>query len=53
MEQRVFRLGKDFQVGSQDWNDVTFKRQRIRWMKNPLSGSCMEVSRLKAIDELE
>ena len=54
MEQRVLtRLGKDFQVGSQDWNDVTFKRQRIRWMKYPLSGSCMEVSRLKAIDELE
>ena len=33
MEQRVLT-----RLGSQDWNDVTFKRQRIRWMKNPLSG---------------
>ena len=39
MEQRVLtRLGKDFQVGSQDWNDVTFTGQRIRWMKDAPSG---------------
>ena len=31
MEQRVpSRLRKDFQVGSEDWNDVTFTGQRIR-----------------------
>ena len=36
MEQRVLdRLRKDFQVGSQDWNDVTLQRQRIRSMKDP------------------
>ena len=36
MEHRVLaRLRKDFQVGSQDWNDVTFTRQRIRSMKDP------------------
>ena len=36
MEQRVFvRLRKDFQVGSEDWNDVLFTGQRIRWMKDP------------------
>ena len=34
MEQRVLtRLRKDFQVGSEDWNDVTFTGQRIRCTK--------------------
>ena len=50
--QRVLaRLREEFQVGSEDWNDVTFTRQRIRWMKDPLS--CIEVSHEKAIEELE
>ena len=32
MEQRVLtRLRKKFQVGTEDWNDVTSTRQRIRW----------------------
>ena len=54
MEQCVTaRLRKDFQVGSEDWNDVTFTRQRIRWTKNSQSGRCIEVSQQKAIDELE
>ena len=54
MEQRVLaRLRKDYQVGSEDWNDVTFTGQRIRWMKDSQSGSCIEVSQQKAIDELE
>ena len=36
MEQRVLtRLRKDFQVSSEDWNDVTFTGQRSRWMKDP------------------
>ena len=54
MEQRVLsRLRKDFQVGSEDWNDVTFTGQRIRWTKDSQSGSCIEVSQQKAIDKLE
>ena len=32
------RTGKDFQVGSEDWNDVTFTGQRIRWVKDSQSG---------------
>ena len=36
MEQRVLgRLRKDFRVGSEDWIDVLFTGQRIRWMKDP------------------
>ena len=31
------RLGKDFHVGSENWNDVTFTGQRIRWTKDPQS----------------
>ena len=54
MEQRVIaRLGKDFQVGSEDWTDVTFTGQRIRWTKDPQSRSCIEVSQQKAVEELE
>ena len=52
MEQRVLaRLRKDLQVGSEDWNDVTFTRQRIRWT-DPQSGSCIEAYQQKAIEEL-
>ena len=54
MEQRVLaRLRKDFQVGSEDWNDVTFTGQRIRWTKDPQSRPCIEVSQEMAIEELE
>ena len=54
MEQRVLaRLGKDFQDASENWNDVLFRRQGIRWMKDPQLGPSIEVSQEKAIDELE
>ena len=54
MEQRVLtRLRKDFQVGSEDWNDVAFTGQRIRWTQDSQNGPCIEVSQDKAIDELE
>ena len=54
LEQRVLsRLRKDVQVGSEDWNDVFFTGQRIRWMKDPQSGPCIEVSQEKDIEELE
>ena len=36
MEHRVLsRLCKDFQIGSEDWIDVTFTGQRIRWIRDP------------------
>ena len=39
MEERVLtRLRKDFQVGSEDWNDVTFTGQRIRWAQDSQNG---------------
>ena len=45
IKQRVLaRLGKDFHVHSQDWNEVLFTGQRIRWTKDPQSRSCVEVS---------
>ena len=51
MEQRVLaRPTKDFQVGSEDWNDVLFTGQRIGWTKDPQSGPCIEVSQEKAIE---
>ena len=54
MEQRVLsRLRKDFQVGSEDSNDVTFSGQRIRWTKDPQTGSYIEVSQKKATEEPE
>ena len=54
MEQRVLAtLRKDFQVGSEDWNDLLFTVQRIRWMKEPQSGPSIEVSQEKPIKDLE
>ena len=45
MEQRLLaRLRKDFPAVSEGWNDVTFTGQRIRWMKDPQSVPCIEVS---------
>ena len=54
MEQRVLtRLRKDFQVGSEEWNDVTFTGHRIRWTQDSQNRPYIEVSRHTAIDELE
>ena len=55
MEQRVLtRLRKKFEVGSEDWNHVTFTGQRIRWIHNPQTWPCIEVLvKKKAIEELE
>ena len=54
LEQRVpARLREDVQVGSEDWNDVLFTGQRIRWRKDPQSGPSMEVSQERAIEEME
>ena len=53
MEQRVQdRLRKDFRVGSEDWNDVLFSGQRIRWVKDPQSGPRIEVSQEEAIEKI-
>ena len=54
MEQRVLsRLRKDFQVGSEDWSDVTFTGQRVRWKQNAEGWPYIEVSQERAVDELE
>ena len=54
MERRVLtRLRKYLQVGSEDWNDVAFTRQRIRWTQDPQNGPYIEVNQYKAIEELE
>ena len=53
-EQRVLTgLEEDFQIGSKDWNDVPFTRQRIRWMRDPQLRKSIEVSQERAIEELE
>ena len=44
---------QDFQVGSEDWNDVLFTGQWIRWMKDPQSGPSIEVGQERAIEGLE
>ena len=54
MEQRVLtRLRRDFQVGSEDWNDVLFTRERTHRKKDPQLGPSIEVSQERAIEELE
>ena len=51
MEQRCpsWTQKTDFQVGSEDWNDVLFTGQRIRWMKDLALGSSIEVRQERAI----
>ena len=52
-EEGVFtRVRKHFQVRSEDWNDVTFTGQRIRWTQDSPNGPYIDVSQCKAIDEL-
>ena len=46
--EKIFKLDLN-----EDCNDVTFTGQRIRWTKDPQSGSCIQVSQQKDIDELE
>ena len=54
LEQRVLaRLSKYFQVVSEDWNDVAFTRQRMRWTQDSQNGPYTEVSQDNSIDELE
>ena len=47
------RLRTDFQVGSEDWNDETFTRQRIGWRQNPQTGPYMEVNQEKRLWSLK
>ena len=43
MEEPVLsRLGKDFQVGSEDWNDVALTGQRIRWTQDSPKGRTLK-----------
>ena len=54
MEQRVLaRLRKGFQVRSEYWDDVLFRGQRIRWMKDPQLEPSSEVNQERDIEELE
>ena len=54
VKQRVLtRLPKYFQVGSEDWNDVTFTGQRIHWTQDSPIGPNIQVSREKVIEELK
>ena len=53
LEQVETRLGKDFQVGSEDWIDEAFTRQIIRWTQDSQNGPFMEINQNKAIDERE
>ena len=41
------------QVGSEEWNDVFFTRQRIHWIMDFQPGPSIEVSQEEAIEELE
>ena len=57
MERRVPKnTRRDFQVGSEDWNNVTFVGQEIRWKQEQTSQGAVfynAVDQKKAIDALE
>ena len=53
MEQHVLtRLRKNFQVDSEDLNDVTFTGQRIRWTQEHQIGPYIEVSQEQELGEI-
>ena len=49
----VTALRRDFQVGSEDKNDIMFVGQRIRWTKDKKGYSYIRVDQDLCIDELE
>ena len=52
-ERVLARLRQDYEVGSEDKNDVKFVGQRIRWVKDTATGqSHIEVSQQLAVDDL-
>ena len=54
MEQRVLtRLRNDFHASAEDWHDVAFTRQGIRWTQDSQNEPYIEVGQEKAFDELE
>ena len=58
LEEKILkRIRKDFQVGSEDWNEVTYVGQRIRWKTETLvdgnSYPYIAVDQQKDIDAME
>ena len=51
-ERVIDRLRKDFQVGSEDINDIMFVGQRIRWIFDGKPGPYIRVDQDLCIDEL-
>ena len=45
-------IRKEFQVGSEDKNDIMFVGQRIRWYEDPKHGPYIDVAQTVAIEEL-
>ena len=52
MRDVVGKLRKDFQVGSEDKNDIMFVGQRIRWVNKGKPGSFIQVDQEKKVEEL-
>ena len=52
MEAVVARLRKDFQVGSEDKNDIMFVGQRIRWINQGQKNGYIQVDQEKKVEEL-
>ena len=53
-EKRVLsRIRKDFNVGSEDKNDIMFVGQRIKWKKHDKHGDFISCDQKLAVDQLE
>ena len=53
-EKRVLsRIRKDFNVGSEDKNDIMFVGQRIKWKKHEKHGDFISCDQKLAVDQLE
>ena len=53
-EKRVLtKIRKDFNVGSEDKNDIMFVGQRIKWKNHENFGNCVSCDQKLAVDQLE
>merc|ERR1711994_888036 len=53
LKRVVQALKRDFQIGSEDKNDIMFVGQRIRWTKDSNGHAYIRVDQDLCIDELE
>ena len=43
LKEFIGKIRKDYQIGSEDWNDVLFVGQRVKWVDRGTSKARIEI----------